>query len=351
MTVKDINMKTVRLVMIGFGNVGKAFVELICKKKQELADHYGVSLLITGIATAHHGCAVNPAGIDTIRLLEISRGGEDLSLLSMQHDIKDSLSMIDAAQGDVLLENSPVNHENGQPAIEHLIRGFNKGMHGITANKGPVVYGFDQLTVLAKEKQKTFRFESAVMDGAPIFSLHRYCLPVSQLLGFRGILNSCTNLLLTRMEAGESLETAISYAQSIGITETDPSADIDGWDAAIKVAALSTVLMGVSLKPGEIKRQGIREVTREMIKSAGAEGKRWKLVCSAERSGGDILAQVAPEKVGTDSPLFAVNGTSSYIEFKLDSLPGLGILESNPGPDTTAYGLLTDLINIVKEVR
>lgn len=335
--------------MIGFGNVGRAFVELICNKEQELADHYGISLMITGIATAHHGCAVNPSGIDMVRLMTISRNGEDLSGLSTQPGIIDAFSMIDACEGDVLLENSPVNHESGQPAIDHLIRGFNRGMHGITANKGPVVYGFDQLTDLALKNHKTFRFESAVMDGAPIFSLHRYCLPASQLLGFRGILNSCTNLLLTRMESGESFESAIKYAQSIGIAETDPSADIDGWDAAIKVAALSTVLMGCPLKPGDIRRQGIREVTREMIESARSEGKRWKLVCSASRTGHEVLAQVSPEKVGPDSPLFTVNGTSSYVEFKLDCLPGLGILESNPGPDTTAYGLLTDLINIIKE--
>ncbi len=335
--------------MIGFGNVGKAFIQLAGDKKQELADRYGISLLITGIATAHHGCAVDPSGIDMVHLLDISRAGGNLSALSSQPDIKDTPSMIDACQGDILLENSPVNHENGQPAIDYLIRGFHKGMHGITANKGPVVHGLAQLTELAKKKHKLFRFESAVMDGAPIFSLHRYCLPASQLLGFSGILNSCTNLLLTRMESGESLASAIQYAQSIGIAETDPSADIDGWDAAIKVAALSTVLMNHPLKPGEIKRQGIREITPEMIESAKSEGRRWKLVCSATRSGNEILARVEPEKVGPDSPLFAVNGTSSYIEFKLDSLPGLGILESNPGPDTTAYGLLSDLVNIVKE--
>jgi homoserine dehydrogenase len=190
-----------------------------------------------------------------------------------------------------------------------------------------------------------------VMDGAPIFSLHRYCLPASQLLSFHGVLNSCTNLLLTRMESGETLESAIVYAQSIGIAETDPSADIDGWDAAIKVAALSTVLMGVPLKPSQVKRQGIREISGAMIESARAEGKRWKLVCKASKSDGGVTAQVTPEKVGSDSPLYAVNGTSSYIEFKLDSLPGLGILESNPGPETTAYGLLSDLVNIIREER
>jgi homoserine dehydrogenase len=344
-------MKTVRLVMVGFGNVGKAFVRLICDKDQELKNQYGFDLLITGVSTGHHGCAVDPAGIDPVRLLEIAGSGGDLKQLNTIPGIEDSTKLIEACPGDVLMENTPVNHETGQPAIDHLERGLKRGMHVITANKGPVVHGFDRLTALSKEKGRLFRFESAVMDGAPIFSLHRYCLPASQLLSFHGVLNSCTNLLLTRMESGETLESAIVYAQSIGIAETDPSADIDGWDAAIKVAALSTVLMGVPLKPSQVKRQGIREISGAMIESARAEGKRWKLVCKASKSDGGVTAQVTPEKVGSDSPLYAVNGTSSYIEFKLDSLPGLGILESNPGPETTAYGLLSDLVNIIREER
>jgi homoserine dehydrogenase len=342
-------MKTIRLVMLGFGNVGKAFVELIGDKQQELADKYDIHLLVTGIASGQHGCAANPDGIEITRLLTIANARGDYSILNTIPSVRDSLTLINACPGDVLLENTPVNHETGQPAIDHLKLGFERNMHGITANKGPVVHGFELLTALAAKKGRAFRFESSVMDGAPIFSLHRYCLPASQLLGFKGILNSCTNLLLCRMESGESMEEAIRYAQSIGIAETDPSADIDGWDAAIKVAALVTVLMRVPCKPTDIDRQGIRGITPEMIAKAGLEGKRWKLVCSARRTSSGLTASVAPEKLGADSPLYTVNGTSSYVQFEMDSLPGLGILESDPGPKTTAYGLLSDLINIVKE--
>jgi homoserine dehydrogenase len=341
-------MKTVRLIMVGFGNVGKAFVELVCDKEQELADRYDLRLLITGVASGHHGCACEPGGLDPTRLLEIANKRGAFSDLNTLPEIHDSLALIDACPGDVLLENTPVNHMTGQPAIDHLKRGFERNLHGITANKGPVVHGYELLTCLAEKNGRVFRFESAVMDGAPIFSLHRYCLPASHLVGFRGILNSCTNLLLTRMENGASLEDAIQYAQSIGITETDPSADIDGWDAAIKVAALATVLMEIPVKPGDIERQGIRNITADMISSALAEGKRWKLVCSARRTSSGLTTRVAPEKVGSDSALYTVSGTSSYIQFELDNLPGLGILESDPGPKTTAYGLLSDLINIFK---
>jgi homoserine dehydrogenase len=232
--------------------------------------------------------------------------------------------------------------------VDYLRAALDLGLHAITANKGPVVHAHSQLTDLAAAKGVKFYFESAVMDGAPIFSLWRAALPGARLLGFRGILNSTTNLILTRMEAGETFEQAVAYAQSIGIAETDPSGDVDGWDAAVKVAALVTVLMGTPLKPQAVARQGIRGLTAADIERARQQGRRWKLVCSAQRRGVEIVARVAPEMVEMDSPLYSVGGTSSVVTFETDVLPGLSIVETNPGPETTAYGMLADFINAVR---
>ena len=145
---------------------------------------------------------------------------------------------------------------------------FNQGMHCVTANKGTIVHGYHQLSYLATQNKKRFMFESTVMDGAPIFSLFRATLPSAELKSFEGILNSTSNLILERMEKGDTLEQAVVYTQSAGLAETDPSIDIDGWDAAIKVAALSTVLLDVPLRPQEVNRQGIRAITKEMIDQA-----------------------------------------------------------------------------------
>jgi homoserine dehydrogenase len=221
-------------------------------------------------------------------------------------------------------------------------------MHAITANKGPVVHAYRELTSLATSRGLKFYFESAVMDGAPIFSLYRETLPAAHLRAFRGVLNSTTNLILSRMEGGEAFEQAVAYAQSIGIAETDPSGDIDGWDASVKVAALATVLMDVPLKPADVERQGIRGITSQEIERARAQGKRWKLVCSAERQDEGVRARVAPEMVGVDSPMYGVDGTTSIIQFESDVLGMLSVIEADPGPDTTAYGLLADFINAVK---
>lgn len=339
-------MKELRLVLVGFGNVGKALARLLQRKSALMEAEYGLKWKITGIATGRHGMAINPDGLDVDTAIALLNAGQSLETLSTVEKPKDIVGFIQACPGDVLFENSPVNHHTGEPAITHLRTALEMGMHAVTANKGPVVHGYQALTLLAEQKGLQFRFESTVMDGAPIFSLHRSTLPGAELTGFTGILNSCTNLLLERMEGGETLDEAVDYGTSIGITETDPSADIDGWDASIKVAALATVLMGIPLKPQEVDREGIRSVTPAMMAEARQAGERWKLVCRAIRGGSGIRATVKPERVSSASPFYSVSGTSSFVIFEMDVLPGLGILESDPGPQTTAFGLFADLLNI-----
>jgi len=342
-------MKQIALAMVGFGNVGQAFARLLQQKEQELAEKFDINIIVTGIITGRHGGAINSGGINLSRALETISRGQSLDILSEQPVPGTVEEFIFSSSADAMLETSPVNHHTGQPAIDHCKAALNKGMHAITANKGPVVHGYHELTEMAAKRGKRFLFESAVMDGAPIFSLFRGPLPLADLKGFSGILNSCTNFILGLMEQGKSFEDAIKEGQAIGITETDPSADIDGWDAAIKVAALTTVLMDIPLKPQQVDRSGIREITPAMLSEARAAGERWKLVCTARREGQRLLeASVKPERVSAGSPLYSINGTSSYVEFKLDVLPGLGIVESNPGPDTTAYGMLADLLNALR---
>ncbi len=341
-------MANYNLALLGFGNVGRALARLLQRKQDELSGLYNITSTITGIATSRHGMAVDPAGLDVDRALSLLESGQDISALSIAPAPQSADDFIRRSAANVLFENTPVNYQTGQPAVDHLRAALELGMHAITANKGPVVHGFRQLSELAARQGRRFLFESTVMDGAPIFSLFRGPLPAVQLNGFYGILNSCTNYILGRMEKGETFDQAVASAQSIGITETDPSDDIDGWDAAIKVAALSTVLMGVPLTPQQVDRHSMRWITPEMIAQAARENTRWKLVCRAKRLGERVEGRVAPEKISATSPLYSINGTSSYVQFDSDVLPGLGIVESNPGPKTTAYGLLADLINAVR---
>jgi homoserine dehydrogenase len=332
-----------KLALLGFGNVGKCLAQLLLQKEAELLEKFQLTFTITGIYTLHHGVVILPEGIDLRKALSC----HNLSEFSNQKNQYNSFEFIQHCGADVLFENSPVNYGNGQPAVSHIRTALELGMHVVTANKGPVVHEYHSLTRLAQVKGKHFFFESAVMDGCPIFSLFRETLPSVQLIRFKGVLNSTTNLILTRMETGDSFEQAVAYCQEIGIAETDPSGDIDGWDTSVKVAALITVLMDTPFKPQQVQREGIRSITSEKVLQAKETRKRWKLVCSAERFADHILASVSPELVNEGSTFYNLDGTSSLIQFETDVLGKLSILEENPGPHTTAYGCLADFINAV----
>ena len=340
------------LAFIGFGNVARALARLLERKRRLLESKHGITYSVTGIATGRHGFAVNPDGLDVDKALELVEGKQSLFPLS-SFDVQDSLAVIQHSQANVMFENSPVNTQTGQPAIDHIRAALELGMHAITANKGPVVHGYRELTKLAESKGKKFRFESAVLGGAPVFSVFREAFPLAELTSIKGIFNATTNVILSRMESGETYEQALAFTQSIGLAETDPTNDVDGWDAAIKVAALVTVLMDTPMTPQQVNPTGIRGITSEMIAQAKAEGKRYKLVCSAEKVGDTVKASVAPQLVDSTSPLYGMMNSSTGLTSRTDVILDYSItLSEKPGmtggPVETAYGLFADFVNCVK---
>lgn len=340
-------MPSVKLAFMGFGNVGRALGRLLLQTRDDLRRRYDLDWQVCGITTGAHGSAIDPNGLDLSQALALAEKGESLDRLSAATPTPTGVAFVRACGADLLFENTPVDYKAGEPAIRHIQAALESGMHAVTANKGPVVHGYRRLMDIAHQNGRRFLFESTVMDGAPIFSLWRDALPGSRLNSFRGILNSTTNMMLTLMEDGMSFDDAVKHCQSIGIAETDPSGDILGWDAAVKVAALVTVLMDHPIRPDEVDRRGIEELTSDEIDRARQAGKRWRLICSGSRQAEDVTAVVRPELIGPQDALFHVTGTSSSITFHSDNLGPLTITEENPGPRTTAYGLLADFLRAV----
>jgi homoserine dehydrogenase len=341
--------KHYKLALLGFGNVGQALAELLDRKQASILEEFDVSYSIVAVATGSHGRAINENGIDGLKAVSLMKSGDSLNSLSKSPAPEDNLEFIKASEASILFENTPVSYSDGQPAISHIEIALKLGMHVSTANKGPVVHGKKMLTDIANEMNRKFYFESTVMDGAPVFALLRETLPAAEIISVRGVLNSTTNLILSMMEEGKSFDDAVKYAQDIGIAETDPSGDVDGWDAAIKISALVSIYMNTPMTPEMVDRTGIRDVTPGKIAEAKSQGKRWKLVCEAWRQDGKILTKVAPQMVGTKSPMYTVDGSTSIVQIKSDVLGELSLIESDPGPHTTAYGLLADFLNSVKE--
>ena len=385
-------IQTHNLCFLGFGNVNRTLVRLLADRAQELREKYGTTFRITGIASRRLGWIADPNGVDPeqcgadtpvrqkpkifenaaetnpeeraaaasgpsaaspgIPNSDSGPGFRRTGVSAPHNKVRDWLA---AARADVLFEATSLNVETGQPAIDHIRAALTHGAHAITANKGPIVHAYHELRDLAAKQGKRFFFESTVMDGVPIFSLFDR-LPAIHLQGFHGILNSTTNVILGEMENGLSFDEALKKAQALGVAETDATHDIDGWDAAVKTAALITVLMDVPVKLADIQREGIRDLTMQAVRNAKRDGWPFKLVCRAQRtslidpSGVEVhgvKASVAPEKVLATSPMGKISGTSSYIYFETDIFPGLAITEENPGLYATAYGMFADFIRAV----
>jgi homoserine dehydrogenase len=340
-----LNIRTYNLCLLGFGNVNRTLVRLLTDRADELREKYGITFRITGIASRRLGWIADEDGIDASFLTGSTSVSSATSAVKKSADVHDWLA---AARADVLFEATSLNVATGQPAIDHIRAALTHGAHAITANKGPIVHAYRELRDLAATRGKKFLFESTVMDGVPIFSLFDQ-LPAIHLQGFHGILNSTTNVILGEMENGLTFDQALAKAQALGIAETDASHDLDGWDAAVKTAALITVLMDVPVRLDQIARDGIRDLTPQALRNAKRDGWPFKLVCRAKRMGkpgeaNAVQASVQPEKVRATEPMARISGTSNYIYFETDIFPGLAITEENPGLYATAYGMLADFV-------
>lgn len=337
------------IALLGFGNVGRALAELIMSRSEILHQQFGIELCVVGISTGRHGHIVNPDGLDLQRALAAVQNGHHLNVLD-GNLMLDTEQFIDGCKSDLFFESIPTNPQDGQPALGYARELLGRSCHLVTANKGPVAFGYHELSALAAENNVGFFFESTVMDGAPVHGVLREGLPGATVNRVSGIFNSTTNYILTRMEQDHlSFEDALSAAQAIGIAETDPSLDIDGWDAAIKTTILANVAMQADLRPAEVYRTGIRGIALQDVQQAASRGKRIRLVCEAVCSGDHaVTARVAPVEVDYSDTMAGITGTTSIVSFDTDILPRLTMIEYDPGPFTTAYGMLADMINIVR---
>ncbi len=317
-----------RLALIGYGNVGRALAGLIYRKKSEYP------FRITGIHTARHGTAVDPHGL-----------AREPKLGAAAKSVEEFL---DASRAEAAIELTTLNPVTGQPAIDHIRAAFARGMHVVTANKGPIAHAYAALRDEAERRRVMFRFESTVMDGAPVFNQVRNNLPGVKVLGFTGVLNSTSKIVIETMEQGGTFEEGLDAARRMGIAEADASYDVEGWDSAAKTAALANVLMDARTNPQAISTRGITRLTAERVRNIHREGKTVRIVSRGKRTAQGISLRVRAEVIDRTDILAAVHGTSNVLLLHTDMMGTVGTVSIAPGVEQTAYGIFVDLVDVLR---
>jgi len=317
-----------KLALIGYGNVGRALATLLRRKKSEFPFE------ITGIHTARHGTAVDRRGLTS----EPSFGPPAKSIAEF----------LDGAGADIAVELTTLNPVTGEPAIAHIREAFAHGMHVVTANKGPIAHAYANLSAEAQRRGLKLRFEATVMDGAPVFNQLRNNLPGVRVLGFTGVLNSTSKIVVETMEEGGTFEEGLDAARRMGIAEADASYDVEGWDSAAKTAALANVLMDARTNPQAISTRGISRLTPERVRKLRREGKTVRLVSRAKRTRDRVSLRVRAEVLDKTDVLACVHGTSNLLLIHTDLMGTMGTLSISPGVEQTAYGVFIDLVDVLR---
>ena len=337
------------LALVGFGHVGRRFARLLEERRDWLALDYDLECRVVGIATRHHGSAFREAGLDAVAMAVNVEAGHPL--VDREIDAGDSFDVIQRLAGTdaalkVVVETTTLDIAAGQPAIDHVRAALQAGCHVTTANKGPAAFAYEELSVLAADRDRSFLFEGSVMDGVPIFNLVRETLPAVQVTGFRGVINSTTNHIITALEEGDNFDAALQRMQAMGIAEADPSLDVDGWDAAAKTSALANVLMRARMTPLAVDREGIGPATARLAMAARARGARIRLVASAHTANGAVVTSVRPVELPETDLLAGLRGTANALVLQTDLLGEIAICQLSGSLTQTAYALLSDVVTI-----
>jgi homoserine dehydrogenase len=256
-------------------------------------------------------------------------------------------AFLDCARADVAVELTPLEPATAEPAIGHIRAAFARRMHVVTANKGPIAHAYATLRDEALAAGVQFRFESTVMDGAPVFNMLRHNLPGVRVLGFTGVLNSTSTIVVETMREGGSMEEGIRKARRLGVTEADASFDVDGWDSAAKAAALANVMMDARLTPLSVNTRGIGHLTLDRIHDLAARGKTVRLVSRGRHTREGIHLRVRPEVVDVTDILASMHGTSNLLLLHTDLAGTVGTVSISPTVEQTAYGVFSDLVDLL----
>ncbi|NLL37835.1 MAG: homoserine dehydrogenase [Fretibacterium sp.] len=336
-----------RVGIVGYGRVGKALAELLEAKRASLAAE-GLELTLTCVLTSRGGLFA-PDGLDCGRLSELARRGEPLESV---HGFDRSLNfevLLSRKAFDLLAEFTPTNRFTGEPGLSHIRSALKNGLHVVTGNKGPFLVAWDELFSLASASTsgRPLLLGIGCTAGGALPSLlnAREALAGSEVLLVEGVLNGTTNFILSRMERGASFSEALIEAQKDGVAETDPSADVEGWDTAAKLVIVANAAMHTHLRLQDLSVTGIQNVSPAEVRRALEGGGRLRLIGEARREGNGVRASVAPRTLDASHPFRWLSDKNKAVRYLSDTLGELVILGGASSPVSAAASALRDIVN------
>ncbi len=336
-----------KILLIGFGNAGKKFIEILSVEKDKFCNLSNFKPKVTGIFTKNHGSIKNNNGIDIHSAWKYFKKMNCFDKNFSDYTTMPVIEAVKELDYDILVELSTLSiKEKGEPAVSFVKAALNRSKSVVTANKGPAAFAYNELELLAGKNKCNFLNESSVMDGAPVFNLFKHALIGCRVKEIAGILNSTTNFILSQMEEGTDLNNAIKEAKKLGFVEAEPSHDIDGWDAAVKITVLANSLMNAYITPLDVEREGIRNITFTQLQNAIERGYHLKLVCRAWYEDNKIRTRVSVEEIPDNHIFASVNGTGSVLRVETDIMHPLTIIQEQPDLYDTAYGIINDLLSL-----
>jgi homoserine dehydrogenase len=341
-----------RLGLIGYGAVGHALGGLLRASATELAERHGISIAVGLLATRRGGVLVDSHGAPPGGGIVLDPGPGQPSgasaAIGSGLDI-DVTAAFPTAPVDLIVEMTPLDRVEAEPATGHIRAALRHGLHVITANKGPLALHGPELRREAAAAGLALRYEATLMDCLPALALREAFVPLGSVESFAAIVNATSNFVLDAMAGGRSVEAAVAHAQQLGIAEADPSADLDGWDGAFKAAILAQLLLDRDVTAGDVERIGLDAVNPVELASADAAGERVRFVARGGRDGQAV--RVAPERVPAASLFGTTNGFSMALAVETQYAGRLEMALVDPLVDQTAYAILMDLIAIDHAVR
>ncbi len=347
-----LGMTTVRIVLIGVGNLGRRFCSLLADKHDELERRYRLDVRLVGAADSR-GAAINPSRLDGVALATVKESGSSVSSLpEVGRPGMTGLELLDAVDADVLCEAGPVNLERGgDPGLSHVRRALEKGLHVSTPNKGPIVLAYRELTDLARRNGVQLRFDGTVAGGLPALALGARDLRGATIHTIESVPNLTTGFVLDLLADGVPWDDAVARARDAGALEGDGAWDLDGWDAAAKLVILAQSVLDVDLDLNEVPMRGIRGLEPTVLQ-AKSEGRIVRLLATATRQpDGAYAFNVAPTALPPDHPLGRLGPKQMGIVYETDLFGAITAIIDEATPLPSAASMLRDILDVYCEGR